>query len=64
MGRLGVSWFFKTAHPTPHSERKKGSQLAPLNLVERLQFVHLESESKIYTGCELIVAGGGIAENG
>ena len=64
MGRLGGSQFFKTAHPVLDSERKKGSQTAPLNLFERLKYGVLESEAKIYTGCELIVAGGGIAKNG
>ena len=47
-----------------HSKRKKGSQMAPLNLLERLKCGLLEAEAKIYTGCELIVAGGGIAKNG
>gem|GEM_PF-3496347 len=64
MGRLAVSRFFKRRHPVLHSKRKKGSQMAPLNLFERLKCGLLETEAKIYTGCELIVAGGGIAKNG
>ncbi len=38
--------------------------MVSLNLFERLKYGLLETATKIYTGCELIVAGGGITKNG